>query len=38
MQSEMIYEENSPDFETLINKLSILNNLFNNQSDRVPVK
>ena len=28
MQSEMIYDENSPDFETLLNKLSILNGLF----------
>ena len=32
MQSEMIYEENSPDFETLLNKLKILNGLFNNPS------
>ncbi len=31
MQSEMIYEDNSPNFETLINRLSILNGLFNNR-------
>lgn len=35
MQSEMIYEENSPDFDTLINKLSILNALFNNTLDKI---
>ncbi len=38
MQSEMIYEENPPDFETLINKLRTLNVLFNNLSDKMPVK